>query len=99
MPNPSPGKELFTDQVHSANVRSPTGNCAMLSWMYGMFVASSACTYCTWGGNNEQKDKDELAARAYGLLYLILLAKGSNHSLQEFVVRHSWTEFLQIRNW
>jgi hypothetical protein len=51
------------------------------------------------GGNNEQKDKDELAALAYGLLYLILLAKGSNHSLQEFVVRHSWTEFLQIRNW
>ena len=50
--------------------------------------------------NDEQKvNGNDSVTRAYMLLYVVLLAKGSNHSLHEFVVSHSWTELLQILYW
>jgi hypothetical protein len=52
-PIPFLEKELFADQVHNANVKSPTGKLAVLSRMYGMFVVSSACTCCTWAGRGQ----------------------------------------------
>ena len=103
MPNPTPGKELISDQVHNCECDGTTGNLAILSCIYGTFVASSACTYCTWARGNDNDEQKvngiDSVTRAYGLLYVILLAKGSNHSLHEFVVSHSWTELLQILYW
>jgi hypothetical protein len=71
--------------------------------MYGILAASSARTYCAWArgkDNDEQKvNGNDFVTRAYRFLYVVLLAKGSNHSLHEFVVSRSWTELLQILYW